>query len=131
MANKKYSELTEEQKQKKRKHLIKFYKKNQRKETEEEKKRRYSIRWYKKNRKKAYKKTKNWRKKNPKKRKELALKPIKNLVDSYIRKLLTVRKFPKESITPELIETQKLIIQIKRLSKEKKCKTSKNLEVVC
>jgi len=37
MAKKKYSEMTEKEKQR-RKHLIKFYKKNHRKETEEEKK---------------------------------------------------------------------------------------------
>mgnify|MGYP006898375904 CR=1 FL=1 len=121
--------MTEKEKQR-RKHLIKFYKKNHRKETEEEKKRKYSIKWYKKNKKKAKRKLKNWRKKNPQKRKELESKPIKNLADSYVKKLLADRGFPKESITSELIETQRLIIQIKRLSKEKKCKTLKNLEVV-
>lgn len=71
-----------------------------------------------------------WRNNNPKNSKIRNKIAIKNLSDYYIENLLSKKGFSKESITSELIETQRLIIQIKRLSKEKKCKTSKNLEVV-
>ena len=45
----------------------------------------------------------------------------KFLADSYIRDRLIQNGFPKEQITPELIEVQRLIIKTKRL-----CKTSQN-----
>jgi hypothetical protein len=41
------------------------------------------------------------------------------LTDSYILHLGSMRHAPRESITPELIESVRLSIRIKRLIKEK------------
>lgn len=102
--------------------------------------------WREKNKEALYEKQKEWRKKNGYeayrryyeknkhkiieyriKNKDHASKRysvyskqrIESLTDGYVRKLLQQKGFKKEQITLELIETEKLIIKIKRKCKQK------------
>lgn len=80
---------------------------------------------YKKNNEKILLKNKIWREMNPDKfkiqldnsRKEY----VEKINNRYVINLLFLSGFPKEYITPELIEVKRLLIQTKRL-----CKTSQN-----
>jgi hypothetical protein len=77
--------------------------------------------WKKNNPEKVKESRDKWEKNNPEK---VILKHKKlrsNLVDYYVIRKLCAKGFQKNQITPELIETQRLIIKIKRL-----CKTSQN-----
>jgi hypothetical protein len=60
-----------------------------------------------------------WRLKNPERLKVISSRHDKKmsseLRDSYVRERLVANGFPKESITPELIEVKRIILKTKRL----------------
>lgn len=96
---------------------IKEYKKQHYEENSEKIKeccRNYRI----KNSEKVKEGDKKYRFKNPEKIKKRAIKSRFNLQNCYIGQLLKAKGFDGEQITPELIETQRLIIKIKRKVKQ-------------
>jgi hypothetical protein len=60
-----------------------------------------------------------WRLNNPEKRNDYEKRRRIKIVDNYVKTNLIAKGFPKETITPELIEVQRLIIKTKRLTKNK------------
>ena len=58
---------------------------------------------------------KKYREANADKIKNNAKKSILTIDDRYAKSLLKLNGFPKESITPELIEVKRIILKTKRL----------------
>jgi hypothetical protein len=82
-----------------------------------EKSRQYAKNWREKHPDKAKEKWKRYKKKYPEKVKIQKQKSRQELQHSYIKGQLLNKGFKSESITPELIEVQTLIIKTKRLCK--------------
>ena len=72
-----------------------------------------------KNKESIYKKIREWQLNNPEKVRASSnlksKKRIKELKNDYVVKTLVSQGFPKESITPELIEVKRIILKTKRL----------------
>lgn len=81
--------------------------------------------WRKRNTEECNRKRSLWRKNNPEKVREEKNKITETLKGSYVKRGLIKQGFPKDQITTELIEVQRLIIKTKRL-----CKTLQNSEQV-
>lgn len=125
---KKYSEMTEEEKEKKREYRKLSYQRNKSRGIAKAKEWRLNNRekikkWYKlwanNNAEKLREKKKQWADNNTEKLRELSKKKREILLDTYVKSRLRRNGFPKEAITPELIEVQRLIIKTKRLTKNK------------
>lgn len=88
-----------------------------------EKNREKIKKWYKlwanNNAEKLREKKKQWADNNAEKLRELSKKKREILLGTYVKSRLRRNGFPKEAITPELIEVQRLIIKTKRLTKNK------------
>jgi hypothetical protein len=74
---------------------------------------------YQKIKEKQKERSKQWRLNNPEKRNDYEKRRRIKIVDNYVKTNLIAKGFPKETITPELIEVQRLIIKTKRLTKNK------------
>ena len=74
-----------------------------------------SAKWAKENPEKVKEIKANYRAKNAEKLKTYNAKAILSLARHYVKGILVVQGFPKESITKELIEVKRLIIKTKRL----------------
>jgi hypothetical protein len=88
-------------------------------EKKKEKRREANREYYKKTREKQKERVKEWRGKNPEKVKDYGRSIGHKVIDIYVKTNLIAKGFPKETITPELIEVQRLIIKTKRLTKNK------------
>lgn len=86
-----------------------------------EKVRGYKIKSAQKNRVRKLEQAREYNKNNPDKRRMRKRNSVAMLKSHYVKEILVKSKFPKEHITPELIEVKALIIKTQRL-----CKTSKN-----
>jgi hypothetical protein len=77
----------------------------------------YKVLYRKSNKEYINKQKSIWRKNNPEKVREEKRMITKMLKDSYIKRLLIQNGFPKNEITKELIELERIIIKTKRLCK--------------
>jgi len=79
----------------------------------------YQKKWTSSNKDYCNLKSAEWRLQNPERSKEISSrcdkKSSNELRDSYVRERLVQNGFPKESITPELIEVKRIILKTKRL----------------
>jgi hypothetical protein len=85
--------------------------------------------WRKNNSEKYNENKKKWKKENPEKAKDIRKKAnrknVKNLVDSYVADLL---KTPIKHLNPQIIETRRLIILIKRELRKNNFKTLETMQ---
>ena len=84
----------------------------------------YMKTYYLLNRNRMIENSLSWQLKNPEKAKVIEKKrnrtQIDKLKDAYVKKLLRAQGFPKEAITPELIELKRITIKTKRLCRQLK-----------
>ena len=102
-----------------KKYYKKYYKRNSEKVKQQSKK------WAKNNPEKRKESERKWRKNNPEKIKKISKEYIENLTDYYIAKLL---KKPIKHLNPQVIETRRLIILIKRELRKNNFKTLETMQ---
>ena len=73
------------------------------------------AKWKKENREKVKASQAKWLAKNVEKEKARNAKGVAELKDYYIKGVLVAQGFPKESITPELIELKRITLKTSRL----------------
>lgn len=83
-----------------------------------EKSRAIKHKWERANIEKVKIKNEKWKNDNPDKVNTARKRRRENCVDSYIKDILIAHGFPKEQITPELIELKRMIIKTKRKIKD-------------
>jgi len=125
-----YKNNTKKEKERRKK----YYKNNTKKEKERRKKyyknntekcKEYGSKYYKNNTEKCKELAAKWRKNNPEKVKERDAKSIENLTDYYIaRSMKTLVKH----LNPQIIETRRLIILIKRELRKNNFKTLETMQ---
>ena len=74
-----------------------------------------NTKWQKENAEKVKATRAKWRRNNPEKTKASKAKGVAELKDYYIKGVLVAQGFPKESITPELIELKRITLKTSRL----------------
>ena len=80
----------------------------------------YRAKWQAENAEKNKARFTKWRAENPEKDKAKKAKEVLSLARYYVKGVLVAQGFPKESITPELIELKRITLKTSRLCRQLK-----------